>query len=73
MVIAHSFGIFKKALKGFYRGLMKYSGTTFILDNIEARLNKRRDGNSSQGPSSTLVLYRPLKMILLFSGRTADG
>jgi len=51
MVIEHSFAIFKKALKGFYRGLMKYSGTTFILDNVETRLNKRKDKNDSGKPS----------------------
>jgi hypothetical protein len=48
MSIAYSFGIFKKALKGFYRGLMKYSGTTFILDNAEIRLNRQRDKNDFQ-------------------------
>jgi hypothetical protein len=50
MVIAHSFAVFKKALKGFYRGLMKYSGTTFILDNVEAKLKQQRDKNESQIP-----------------------
>ena len=53
MIIAHTFRALKEAVRGIYRGLMKYSGTTFILDNVEARLNKRRGENHSKGSSST--------------------
>lgn len=53
MIVTHTFRVLKEAIRGIYRGLLKYSGTTFILDSIEARLNKRKEENRSKGSSST--------------------
>lgn len=53
MIFTHISRTLKEAISSIYKGLMKYSGTTFILDSIEARLNKRKEENSSKGSSST--------------------
>ena len=45
--------ILKKAPRALYRWLMKYSGTTMIIDSVEERLRKRESLNHSEETSDT--------------------
>jgi hypothetical protein len=43
----------KKAVLAFHRWLMKYSGTTMIIDSIEERRRRRQSEERSEGDSGT--------------------
>jgi hypothetical protein len=45
--------ILKKAARDIYKWLMKYSGMTMIIDNVEERRRKRESLNHSEEPSDT--------------------
>jgi hypothetical protein len=53
MVIRDTLRVLNKAVIDVYRGLMKYSGTTMILDSVEARRRWRRDRDHSADSSDT--------------------
>ncbi|MBM4463910.1 MAG: hypothetical protein FJ012_11410 [Chloroflexi bacterium] len=53
MVIVDTIRVLKKATIAVYKGLMKYSGTTMILDGVEARRRWRRNRNRSAERSNT--------------------
>ena len=53
MVITDTLRVLKKAARDVYKGLLKYSGTTLILDSVEARQRWRRSRNHSAESSNT--------------------
>jgi hypothetical protein len=45
--------ILKKAVTDIYKWLMKYSGMTMIIDNVEERRRKRESLNHTKEPPDT--------------------
>jgi len=61
MTITGTLRILKKAPRDIHKWLMKYSGTTMIIDSVEERLRKRESLNHTKESSDTRSSADPPK------------